>query len=371
MIYLDYNATTPLDPRVVDAMLPYLREHHGNPSSSHAAGRAVRAGIDHARSQVAASLGASPEEIVFTSGGSESNNHALKGIAFARGSGHLIISAVEHPAITVPARWLAERGFELTVVGVDSTGLIDPDDVRRALQPNTILISVMLANNEVGTIEPVAEIATIAREAGVLMHTDAAQAAGKIPVRVTDLGVDLLSVAGHKLHAPPGVGALYIRKGLELESLVHGAGHESGRRAGTEAAPAVVGLGAAMALAEEYMGDPTIRNLRDRFHAALTDALGDRVVLNGHPELRLPNTLNVSFPGHVGLDLLAKLDNICASAGAACHADRHEPSAVLQAMNIPRDVALGALRFSFGRFNTSDEIDDAIANVVGAVNVAR
>lgn len=367
MIYLDYNATAPVDPRVAEAMMPYLREHHGNPSSSHAPGRATRQAVDRARGQLASLLGASPNEIVFTSGGSESNNYALKGLAFARGRGHLIISAIEHPAITVPARWLAGRGFELTTVGVDSTGLVDPDDIRRALRPDTILISIMLANNEVGSIEPIAEIAHIARQAGVPMHTDAAQAVGKIPTRVDGLGMDLLSVAGHKFHAPPGVGALYIRDGVKLESLIHGAGHESGRRAGTEAVPAIVGLGAAAELAGQHLDDPRILALRDRFQAALTEALGGRVVLNGHPERRLPNTLNVSFPGHVGLEVLAKLDDICASAGAACHADRQEPSAALQAMGVPRDVALGAVRFSFGRFNTEREIDQAAAAVARAL----
>ncbi len=370
MIYLDHNATAPLDTRVADAMIPYLREHHGNPSSSHAAGRAMRTAIDRARQQLASLLGASPTEIVFTSGGSEANNQALKGVAFARRSGHIIVSAVEHPAIGMPAAWLAERGFQLTTVGVDSTGLVDPGDIRRALQPNTILISVMLANNEVGTIEPGAHIARIAREAGVVVHTDAAQAVGKIPVRVDELGVDLLSVAGHKFHAPPGVGALYVRAGVELESLIHGAGHEGGRRAGTEAVPAIVGLGAAAELADQFLtegGPDRVRRLRDRLHDGLRDALGERVVLNGHPERRLPNTLNVSFPGHIGIELLGKLDGICASAGAACHADRQEPSAVLAAMGVSRPVALGAVRFSLGRFNMDEEIERTVEMVAAAV----
>ena len=367
MIYRDYNATTPLDPRVADAMVPYLREHHGNPSSSHGPGRIVRAAVDQARRQVADLLGARPEEIVFTSSGSEANNHALKGVAWSRGQGHIIISAVEHPAVTAPCRWLEAQGFGLTAVGVDSTGRVEPDDVRRALRADTILISIMLANNEVGTIQPIAEISRIARQAGVLLHTDAAQAVGKITTRVHDLGVDLLSLAGHKCHAPPGVGALYIRDGVELESLVHGAGHESGRRAGTEAVPAIVGLGRAAELTGQYLADETIRTLRDRFHHKLTEALGDQVVLNGHPDQRLPNTLNLSFKGRVGLELLAKLDNICASPGAACHSDRPEPSAVLQAMGVNPRLALGAVRFSLGRFNTADEIDEAAAAVVGAV----
>jgi len=367
MIYLDYNATTPLDPRVADAMVPYLREHHGNPSSSHAPGRLVRAAVDRARARVAALLGASPEQVVFTSGGSEANNHALKGVAWGHGSGHLIVSAVEHPAITVPCRWLAERGFGLTEVGVDASGRVDPEDVRRALRPDTVLISVMLANNEVGTIEPVAEIGRIAREAGVLMHTDAAQAVGKIAVRVDELGVDLLSVAGHKFHAPAGVGALYVRQGVKLESLIHGAGHEGGRRAGTEAVAAIVGLGVAAELAGDQAANAAIPALRDRFHQGLTDQLGEGVVLNGHPEHRLPNTLNVSFRGCNGVELLASLDRVCASAGAACHSDRQEPSAVLRAMGVDRDLALGAVRFSVGRFNTAHEIDRAVEAVVSAV----
>ncbi|HUU83682.1 MAG TPA: cysteine desulfurase family protein, partial [Phycisphaerae bacterium] len=305
---------------------------------------------------------------VFTSGGSEANNHAVKGVAFAAGEGHVIISAVEHPAIAVPARWLTDHGFDLTVVGVDSTGLVDPDDIRRAIRPDTILISIMLANNEVGTIQPIAEIARMARSAEVLMHTDAAQAVGKIRTTVNDLGVDLLTVAGHKLHAPPGVGALYIRAETELEPLIHGAGHENGRRAGTEAVPAIVGLGAAAELCSPYLRDETIRELRDRFHTGLIEALGDRVVLNGHPTLRLPNTLNVSFRGQVGVELLGEMENVCASPGAACHSDRPEPSAVLSAMGVDRELALGAVRFSLGRFNTEAEVDEAVGEVVRVVN---
>jgi len=367
MIYLDYNATTPPDPRVTEAIIPCLSEHHGNPSSGHGPGRAARAAVDQARQQLADLLGASPQEIVFTSGGSEANNHALKGVAWSRRSGHLITSAIEHPAIAVPCTWLQMQGFDVTTISVDSTGLVDPDDVRRALRPDTILISIMLANNEVGTIEPIAEISRIARKAGVLMHTDAAQAVGKIPIRVEELGVDLLSVAGHKFHAPPGCGALYIRQGVQLRSLIHGANHENGRRAGTEAVPFIVGLGLAAELAGQQLSDQVIRQLRDRFHRTLTDALGDRVVLNGHPELRLPNTLNVGFKGRIGAEVLSRLKEVCASPGAACHFDRHEPSPVLQAMGVAREVALGAVRFSFGRFNTEQQIDQAAAEVIDAV----
>ena len=243
MIYLDYNATTPVAPEVAAAMAPYLGPRCGNPSSGHALGKQMRSAVDQARQQVADLLGAAPEEIVFTSGGSESNNHALKGIFMPRDRGHLIISAAEHPAITVPSWWLKDRGIGLSVVGVDSMGLVDPDEVKHSLRPDTVLISIMYANNEVGTIQPIAEIAQVARDAGVLLHTDAAQAVGKIPTCVDELGVDLLSLAGHKFYAPGGIGALYVRKGVELESLIHGAGHEEGRRAGTEAVARRGGFG--------------------------------------------------------------------------------------------------------------------------------
>jgi cysteine desulfurase len=368
VIYLDYNATTPVDPRVVDAMLPYLRDHHGNPSSTHALGQRMRTGVEAARRQVAHLLGASPDEIVFTSGGSESNNHVLKGLAyqFRERPYHVIISAIEHPAITAPCRYLASLGARITAVPVDSTGLVDPDDVRRALTPATVLVSIMHANNEVGTIEPIAEITDIAREADVLMHTDAAQSVGKIPVNVGELGVDFLSVAGHKLYAPHGIGALHIRQGRTLESLIHGAGHESGRRAGTEAVATIVALGCAAELAGSAIADPTIQALRDRLHNGLRTALGDDVVLNGHPELRLPNTLNVSFRGKIGADVLASLDGIAASPGAACHSAGHEPSAVLTAMGLPREIALGAIRFSVGRFTTEQDVDEAVAQIVRA-----
>lgn len=366
-VYLDYNATTPVAPEVVAAMLPYLHELHGNPSSSHAAGRRVRQGIEQARAQIAVLLGAAPEEIIFTSGGSEANNHAIKGTAWTKGRGHLVISAVEHPAVARPAQWLAGMGFDLSVVGVDPVGRVDPDEVRRALRPDTILVSIMLANNEVGTIQPLAEIARVVHQGGAWLHTDAAQAVGKVPVRVDDLGVDLLTIAGHKFHAPSGTGALYVRQGIELTPLIQGAGHEKGRRAGTENISGIMGLGAAAELAGRFLtdgGPQRVRALRDRFHRAVADALGDRVRLNGDAERRLPNTLNLGFRGHIGPDLLAALPNVCASPGAACHADRHEPSSVLKAMEVPRDVALGAIRFSFGRYNTQTEIDFAAEEVV-------
>ena len=373
MIYLDYNATTPIDPQVADAMIPYLREIHGNPYSPHAAGREVRAAVVQARNQLAAMLGASPSEIVFTSGGSEANNHALKGVAHAfrdRPGRTIITSVVEHPAIHQPCRYLADLGVKIVKVPVDGKGMVDPDDVRGAIAPDTILISIMHANNEVGTIQPIPEIAAIAREAGVLMHTDAAQSIGKIPVNVHELGVDLLSMAGHKFYAPQGIGALYIREGVKIESLIHGAGHENGRRAGTEAVPAIVGLGTAAEIVSEQTrtdANEDIRKLRDLFHRQLTDALGDSIVLLGHPTQRLPNTLNVSFLGQIGLYLLESMDDLCFSVGAACHSDADQPSAVLSAMGIPSDVAMGAVRFSLGRPTTREEIDAAAQRVLKAL----
>ena len=379
MIYLDYNASTPVDPRVARAMLPYLCERHGNPSSPHAAGRDMRAAVVRARHQVANLLGAAPEEIVFTSGGSEANNHALKGVAHVfrdRSSRTIVTSAVEHPAIHEPCRFLAQYGVQIVKVPVDRTGRVDPDDVRRALTPDSILVSIMHANNEVGTIQPIAEIAAIAHAAGVLMHTDAAQSVGKIPVDVDALSVDLLTVAGHKFYAPQGVGALYLRSGTKLEPLIHGAGHEMGRRAGTEAVAALVGLGAAAEIVAEERraggAPPALRigALRDRLHRALTDALGDRVVLNGHPTLRLPNTLNLSFAGRIGLHLVEALEDVCVSVGAACHSDADEPSGVLAAMGVPRELALGAIRISLGRPTTDSEIDAALDRILGVLRAS-
>ena len=374
-IYLDYNATTPVDPAVFAAMRPYLTDDFGNPSSNHAYGHRAHEAMDRARAQVASILGAAPDEIVFTGSGSEANNLAIKGVALAtlgrnsrRPNGHpahLITTAVEHPAVLNPCRYLADRfGFELTVVPVDITGQIDPDDVIRALTPRTVLVTVMLANNEVGTIEPVAALAKALRERGVLLHTDAAQAVGKIPVRVDDLGVDLLTVAGHKLYAPKGVGALYVRRGTQLDSLVHGAGHEGGRRAGTEAVAQAVALGKACELAASALPEEELRlrGLRDRLFQQLSAETG--CVLNGHPEQRLPNTLNVSFPGVDGEELLAATSEIAASTGSACHAGRTEPSSVLLAMGLSRERALGAVRLSLGRWTTEEEVDAAAAHLI-------
>ena len=369
IIYLDYNATTPVAWPVVEAMLPYLREHHGNPSSGHVLGAVTRQAVERARRQVADLLGAAVGEIIFTSGGSESNNHAIKGVARRLGSkgNHIVTSAVEHPAVLKPCDYLEQEGFRVTRVPVDGTGLVDPDDVRKAMTADTILVSIMHANNEVGTILPIAEIAHIAHEAGVWMHTDAAQSIGKIRANVDELGVDFLTIAGHKFHAPPGIGVLYVRAGIEIEPLVHGAEHEQGRRAGTEAVPNIVALGAAAKYVGTGGDDGRVRGLRDKFHELLTDGLGDRVVLNGHPAKRLPNTLSVGFRGLIGTAILARLEDVCASPGAACHATSQEPSAVLKAMEVPRDVALGTIRFSLGRPTTEAEVAEAAGRVVRTV----
>ena len=367
-IYLDFNATTPLADQVAEAMKPYLREAHGNPSSLHWAGVPARDAIEKARSQVASLLSCDATEIVFTSGGSEANNQALKGIYFARRSDvsapHFITSQIEHPAILEPCRFLQSLGAELTCVPVDGQGLVDPVDVRRAIRKNTVLISVMHANNEVGTIQPIEEIAAIARENEIPCHTDAAQSVGKIPVDVDALGVDLLTVAGHKLYGPKGVGALYVREGLELEPLMHGAGHEAGRRAGTENILEIVGLGTACDLARQALEQTQSRKLRDDFWQKLKSAFGEAVVLNGHPELRLPNTLNVSFPGHIGGDILAGLPWLAASTGSACHAGSVEISPVLAAMGVSQEIGLGAVRFSLGRTTIQAEIDQVLEGLI-------
>jgi cysteine desulfurase len=361
-VYLDFNASTPVAPEVVEAMRPYLTEHYGNPSSQHWAGAPAKAAVERARGQVAELLACRPDEVVFTSGGTEANNHALKGVFFAhrdRGD-HVVTTAVEHPAIRNPLRFLEGLGARVTVVPVDRQGRVDPGDVRRALTPRTILVSVMHANNEVGTVQPVAEIAAIARQAGALVHTDAAQSVGKIAARVDELGVDLLSVAGHKLYAPKGVGALYVRRGTRLEPFVHGAGHEQGRRAGTENVLLDVALGAACQLAMSWVGMPAVRELRDRFEAALRDLFGPRLTVNGAGAERLPNTASVNFAGQVGAEVLGRLPGVAASTGSACHAGSVELSPVLAAMGVPPGEGMGAVRFSLGRTTTWDELEHVL-----------
>ncbi|HEV3203083.1 MAG TPA: cysteine desulfurase family protein [Gemmataceae bacterium] len=369
-IYLDYNATTPLDPAVLETMLPYLRDHFGNPSSSHVYGQTTHEAVERSRKQVADLLGAEPAEIIFTSGGTEASNHALKGVVFAKLQGifgrwakaaHIITSAVEHPATLEPCAFLKRLGCRITILPVDKYGWVDPEAVRKAADSRTTLVSIMHANNEVGTVQPIREIAAIAHERGILVHTDAAQSLGKIPVDVNELGVDLLSVAGHKLYAPKGVGALYVRRGVKLEPFMHGAGHEGGRRAGTENVPYLVGLGTACTLARQSLPEAPARlqQLRDRLWEKLHSALGDKIVLNGHPENRLPNTLNVNLLGVVGADFLQSVPEIAASTGSACHAGHVTMSPVLTAMGVPPQLGRGAVRLSVGRFTTQDEIDSA------------
>jgi cysteine desulfurase len=362
-IYLDFNASTPLAPEVVEAMLPFLTEHYGNPSSQHWAGAPVRAAVERARTQVAALLGCHADEIIFTSGGTESNNHALQGVFFAnrdRGD-HTVTSAVEHPAIHKPLQFLETLGGKVTVVPVDRQGRVDPDAIRCALTPRTILVTIMHANNEVGTVQPITEIAAIARAAGVIVHTDAAQSVGKISARVDDLGVDLLSLAGHKLYAPKGVGALYVRRGTRIATFVHGAGQEAGRRAGTENVLLDVGLGAACEVATKWIGMPATRALRDRFEQELKTAFSDQLSVNGAGAERLPNTTNVNFIGQVGAEILARLSGVAASTGSACHAGSVKLSPVLAAMGVAREEGMGAVRFSLGRTTTWEDLDAVLA----------
>jgi cysteine desulfurase len=360
-IYLDFNASTPIAPEVVAAIAKYLTEPYGNPSSQHWAGLPAHEGVEQARSLVAGLLQCSPEEIVFTSGGSESNNFALKGAYFAHGrDSHIVTTTVEHPAILGPCRFLERFGASVTYVPVDRFGRVDPDDVARAITPRTVLISVMHANNEVGTIQPISEIGGIARKRGIFFHTDAAQAVGKIPTHVDELGVDLLTVVGHKMYAPKGVGALYIRKGVRLEPLIHGGGHESGRRAGTENIVLDAALGVACDLAKSWIQVESIRELRDFFWTLLQSRFGERVVLNGHPTERLPNTLNVSFVRRIGPDILSRIPALAASTGSACHSGSVEISPVLKAMGVSPEIGMGAIRFSLGRTTTQAEIEETV-----------
>jgi cysteine desulfurase len=373
-IYLDYNATTPIDSEVAEAMRPYLYEHFGNPSSSHWYGQQTKQAIDQARQQVAQLLGCHADEVIFTSGGSEANNYAIKGVAFAnctRGN-HIITSAIEHPAVIEVCKHLETKDFEVTYLPVDTHGLVALEAVEQAMRPQTILITIMHANNEVGTIEPIADMARLARRHGILVHTDAAQSVGKIPTSIDTLGVDLLSIAGHKLYAPKGIGVLYKRRGLLLEKLIHGADHERGLRAGTENVLEIVGLGQACAIAQRDLAHNMahMQQMRDRLEAGLTQRV-QHVRVNGHPERRLPNTLSVSFAHLEANRLLAAMEGVAASSGAACHADTVDVSAVLTAMHVPLAYAMGTLRFSVGKMTTQADIEHALELVVQAVHRLR
>lgn len=362
-IYLDNNSTTPVHPDVSGAMLPYFEEIYGNASSIHGFGQQARKAIDEAREKVAEFIGAKPEEIVFTSGGTESDNLAVKGAAYAnekRGR-HIITSSIEHHAVLNTCKYLEERGFEVTYLPVDRYGLIDPVEVRKAIRPGqTVLVSIMHANNEVGTIEPVAEMGKITAENKIIFHTDAVQSIGKIPVNVDELNVDLLSLSGHKIYGPKGIGALYIRKGTRIEPLIYGGHHEKNRRAGTENVPAIVGLGKAIEIAGNSMKEESahMSALCNKLFTGLNRKI-ERIFLNGHPERRLPNTLNVSFKFIEGESIILNLDmkGIAVSSGSACTSGSLEPSHVLKAMGVDAALAQGSIRFSFGKDNTEGDVD--------------
>ncbi|GCE45535.1 cysteine desulfurase [Thermosporothrix hazakensis] len=361
-IYLDYNATTPIDPAVLDGMTQYLSAHFGNPSSTHFYGRAPRAAIATARERVAHLLDSTPEEIIFTGSGSESNTLALRGTALMyrdRGN-HIITQQTEHPAVLEACRSLERlHQFRVTYLPVDHYGQVSPAALEAALTPDTVLVSIMYANNETGTIQPISALASIAHRHGVLFHTDASQAVGKVPVRVSELGVDLLTIAGHKLYAPKGIGALYIRRGLDLEPSIYGASQEQGRRAGTENVAFMVALGIACLLAQKHLGSPRLQELRDLLQQRLEHLLPGLVHLNGHPSERLPNTLNVSIDGTIGEQVLAATPEIAASTGSACHEGMAEPSEVLLAMGLSQQRAMAALRLSLGRWTTEEEVEQA------------
>ena len=372
-IYLDYNATTPIAPEVADAMMPFLREHFGNPSSSHPYGIATKRAIENARQQVAGLINCQPDEVVFTSGGTESNNYAIRGSVLARRDrgNHIVTSAVEHPAVIEVCRWLESQGFRLTILPVDSNGLVNPQDLEMAMTPGTLMVTIMHANNEVGTIQPIAELAQIAHRHGALMHTDAAQSVGKIPVNIAELQVDLLSIAGHKLYAPKGIGALYIRSGVKLDKLMLGASHELNRRPGTENVLEIVGLGTASQIAARDLADNQkhYQTLRNQLYNGLRVHFDEsQMKLNGHPDLRLPNTLSLSFRSIEANTLLSEIgEKVSASAGAACHAESIEISSVLQAMQVPTEWAMGTVRFSVGRETKSKDIDQAVEIVRDAI----
>lgn len=365
-VYLDYNATTPIAPRVADAMLPYIYTHFGNPSSNHSYGIEAKKAVEKARKQLANMLGSNIEEIIFTSGGSESNNYAIRGIAFTNRTkgNHIITSSVEHPAIVEVCQYLEMNGFKVTYLPVDGFGMIDPQDVDDAITPQTILITIIHANNEVGTIQPIEEIGKIAKAKGVAFHSDCAQSVGKISVIPRILNTDLISIAGHKLYAPKGIGALFIRNGVKLEKLIYGANHEMNLRAGTENVIEIVGLGEAAEIVTEELTKYSehIKKMRDRLEEGLKQRFAE-LRINGHPEKRLPNTLSVSFKGLEANTILSELTNIAASAGAACHSDRVDISSTLKAMKIPVEAAMGTIRFSTGRETTVDEIDFAIEEI--------
>jgi len=370
-IYLDYNATTPIDPEVAEAMKPYLTEYFCNPSSRYSLGIESRKAVEHARAQVAKLIGASPEEIIFTSGGSESDNHALKGVAFGMKNkgNHIIVSSVEHPAVLEVAEWLKKQGFDISYLPVDKNGITNASELESLLTPRTILVSVMHANNEIGSIQPIAELAELAHRHGALFHTDAAQSAGKIRVDANELGIDLLTLAGHKLYAPKGIGALYVRTGVRLESLIHGASQENSLRAGTENLLEIVGFGKAAEIAARDL----VQNQKhyEKMRNLLAEQLLTRIPaihVHGNPALNLPNTLSVSFKGVPADTMLSSIPDLAASAGAACHPAGVTASHVLTAMGVTTEYAMGTIRFSTGKHTTIEEINSAAEMISNAYN---
>ncbi len=365
LIYLDHNATTPTDPRVVEAMIPYFNKSYGNPSSIYGLAREGEKAKEAAREKVAKLLNAKSEEIVFTGCGTEADNFAIKGGAFAnrKKGNHIITSRIEHHAVLNACKWLEKQGFKVSYISVDKYGFLNLDELKGSITDKTILITIMHANNEVGTIESIREIAGIAKDNGIYMHTDAVQTVGKIPVDVNELGVDLLSLSGHKFYGPKGVGALFIRKGTRIDSLLHGGHHEGKKRAGTENVPGIVGLGVAceLAMEEKEEEEKKLKALRDRLEEGLIRSIED-VIVNGHPKMRLSGTLNICIKYIEGESMLLQLDHegIAASSGSACTSASLEPSHVLTAMGISPVVAHGSLRFSLGRSNTKEDIDRVI-----------
>lgn len=368
-IYLDYNATTPVDPSVIAAMLPIFKDHYGNPSSNHTLGRAANEAIEDARAKISGVLGCDRDEIVITSGGTESSNFAIKGVMLNTETprGHMITSAIEHPATTEPARFIQRMGCDLTVVGCDDQGRVDPQSIAEAIRPNTRLVSIMHANNEIGTIQPIREIAEICHQHSILVHSDASQSIGKIPAYVDQLDVDLMTIAGHKFYAPKGVGALFVRDGINLESLLHGAAHESGFRAGTENTPYIIGLGQAAFLAAAHLDETAehTESMRDRFWDTITESIPSAIV-HGAKADRLPNTLSIAFPGVSGYDMLRRASEVCASLGSACHSSGDHASGTLGAMGVDPELMRGTIRFSFGRGSEESEVDKAAGLIVEA-----
>lgn len=365
MIYLDYNATTPIDKEVAEAMLPYIYGNYGNPSSSHELGSTSKKAVEKAREQVADLINCSPEEIIFTSCGSESNNMVIKGIAntLKNKGNHIITSHIEHPSVLNPCHFLEKLGYEITYLPVGQDCIVDISNLENLIKDTTILVTIMHSNNETGALQPIKEIAEICRKKGVLFHTDASQSLGKVHLDVKELGVDFLTIAGHKLYAPKGVGALFIKNGINIEPLIHGAGQEFGRRAGTENIVFNVALGKACEIAKNELKKDEIKLLTDYFYEELKEKLGEKICLNGDKERKLPNTLNISFLGLNGHEVLARLDNVAASTGSACHSGNTSLSPVLKAMGVIEDVGRGAVRFSLGRYTTKEEIDFVIKQI--------